>query len=125
MRKTLTFGVFILSVAIAGSFLGLASAQETEGPQAPDAVLLIEEFSYPTGQLTTVSGGNWITNTGTGNFIPVTEGSLSYPSYPSSGIGNKIQRPLRKTRIDHSLSGRLEQYMHLSSLMLRIQICYR
>ena len=37
MRKTLTFGVFILSVAFAGTFLSLASAQE--GPEAAAAVV--------------------------------------------------------------------------------------
>jgi DNA/RNA endonuclease YhcR with UshA esterase domain len=54
-------------------------------------VLLEENFDYTTGQLTTVSGGNWVNFSGTGNFIQVSSGSLSYTGYPSSGIGNKIQ----------------------------------
>jgi hypothetical protein len=61
------------------------------------ATLLMEEnFNYAVGQLTdngggaNVSGGNWIDFSGTGNYIPVTAGSLSYTDYPSSGTGNKI-----------------------------------
>lgn len=49
-----------------------------------------ENFSYTTGQLTTVSSGNWINFSGTGNFIQVVDSSLNYPGYLSSGIGNKI-----------------------------------
>lgn len=61
------------------------------------ATLLMEEnFDYAVGQLTdngggaNVSGGNWVDFSGTGNYIPVTAGSLSYTDYPSSGSGNKI-----------------------------------
>src|SRR5688572_26253470 len=54
------------------------------------ASLFVEEFSYSTGQLTTVSGGTWVNFSGTGNFIQVTGGSLTYSGYVSSGIGNKI-----------------------------------
>ena len=49
-----------------------------------------EDFEYSIGDLTTVSGGNWTNFSGTGFFIPVISGSLSYPNYASSGIGNKI-----------------------------------
>jgi hypothetical protein len=57
-------------------------------PQA--TALMIEDFVYPTGQLTSVSGGTWVNFSGTGNFIPVSSGSLTYSGYPSSGKGNKI-----------------------------------
>lgn len=59
-------------------------------------LLLEENFSYSTGQLTAyggganVSGGNWVGFSGSGNYIPVTSGSLSYSGYPSSGTGNLI-----------------------------------
>lgn len=53
-------------------------------------LLMDENFSYSTGQLTSVSGGNWVTNTGSGYLIQVNSGSLSYPGYLSSGIDNKI-----------------------------------
>lgn len=59
-------------------------------------LLLEENFSYATGQLTSaggganVSGGNWVTIGGTGNYIQVSSGSLSYSGYLSSGTGNKI-----------------------------------
>ncbi|HLG33024.1 MAG TPA: hypothetical protein VI362_08265, partial [Ignavibacteriaceae bacterium] len=49
-----------------------------------------ENFDYSTGQLTTVSAGNWVNFSGTGNFIQVTSGSLSYSGYQSSGLFNKI-----------------------------------
>jgi len=62
-----------------------------------EAQLLLEEnFNYSTGQLTSaggganVSGGNWITIGGTGNYILVNSGNLSYSGYLSSGTGNKI-----------------------------------
>ena len=52
-------------------------------------LLLEENFDYATGDLTTVSGGNWV-NIGGTQLIPVTSGSLSYTGYPAAGIGNKI-----------------------------------
>ncbi len=61
------------------------------------ATMLMEEnYSYSTGQLTSaggganVSGGNWITSSGTGNYIQVIGQNLSFSGYPSSGIGNCI-----------------------------------
>lgn len=56
----------------------------------------VDDFSYATGQLTDASGGAntsggvWVTNTGTGSFLQVSAGSLSYAGYPSSGVGNKL-----------------------------------
>jgi DNA/RNA endonuclease YhcR with UshA esterase domain len=59
---------------------------------AQGALLLEDNFSYATGQLTTVSGGNWAAVSGAGvNPIMVSSGSLSYSGYPSSGAGNKIE----------------------------------
>ena len=52
--------------------------------------IMEENFDYLAGQLTTNSGGNWVTNTGTGNFIQISNGSLSYTGYLSSGLFNKI-----------------------------------
>ena len=62
-----------------------------------NAQLLTENFDYAIGQLTSGGGGAnvsdsaWISFSGTGNFIPVISGSLSYPGYSASGIGNKVQ----------------------------------
>jgi hypothetical protein len=56
----------------------------------------IENFDYPVGQLTSGGGGgnvsdsNWLSFSGTGFYIPVVAGSLTYPGYPASGIGNKV-----------------------------------
>lgn len=58
--------------------------------------LLNENFSYSVGQLTSngggsnVSGGNWTVIGGTVQ-LTVEAGSLTYPSYLSSGIGNKLK----------------------------------
>lgn len=60
-------------------------------------LLLNENFSYSPGQLTdagggaNVGGGNWITNSGTSNYIQISSGSLSYSGYPSSGVNNKLE----------------------------------
>ncbi len=62
-----------------------------------NAQLLTDNFDYAIGQLTSGGGGAnvsdsaWISFSGTGNFIPVISGSLSYPGYSASGIGNKVQ----------------------------------
>lgn len=59
-------------------------------------LLLNENFSYNPGQLTdagggaNVGGGNWVTNTGTGSYLQISSGSLSYTGYPSSNINNKL-----------------------------------
>lgn len=61
------------------------------------AQLLTENFDYSTGQLTSgggganVSGDVWISFSGTGFYIPVISGSLTYSSYSASGIGNMVQ----------------------------------
>jgi hypothetical protein len=66
------------------------------GPVAGATLLMEENFSYSAGQLTAaggganVSGGNWVTSSGTGNYIQVIGQNLSFSGYPSSGIGNCI-----------------------------------
>jgi len=50
--------------------------------------LLTEDFNYSAGQLTTVSGGAWVNFSGTGYFIPVSSGNLSYPNYVTSPNGS-------------------------------------
>ena len=112
MRRNIFLRVFVGIILIAGSlFVEDVTAQRrvVSRKVAPDTVVApdttqitpghpirVDDFQYSTGQLTdstggaNVSGGNWITNTGTGSFIQVTAGSLSYTGYPSSGIGNKI-----------------------------------
>jgi len=69
----------------------LAPGSGSSSVAAPQAVaLMIEDFNYPTGTLTAVSGGNWVNFSGTGAFIQVSSGSLPFSGYPSSGPGNKI-----------------------------------
>lgn len=99
MLKHLTIGAFVAAIAFIGFFADQTAAQKARAPRdvesqvavAPSAQIMAEEFDYPVGQLTTGSGGNWITNTGTGNFIPIVAGSLTYAGYKSTGTGNKIQ----------------------------------
>ncbi len=58
--------------------------------------LLVETFNYSDGQLTNaknganVSGGNWITNSGTGYFITVGGTGLTYNGYVNSAEGKKV-----------------------------------
>lgn len=49
-----------------------------------------ENFEYSTGNLTTVGSPEWVSYSGTSNYIQVVTGSLTYGGYPSSGIGNQI-----------------------------------
>lgn len=48
--------------------------------------LLLENFDYPVGDSLTQHG--WISHSGSDFAMFVISGSLSYPGYPSSGIGN-------------------------------------
>ncbi|MGB2868681.1 MAG: T9SS type A sorting domain-containing protein [Bacteroidota bacterium] len=78
--------IFVFLVAFFTATGGIASGQ----------MLLEENFAYSPGQLTdggggtNVSGGNWVSLSGTGNFIAVVAGTLSFFNYPNSGIGNSI-----------------------------------
>jgi len=55
-----------------------------------NAQLLLEEnFDYTAGTLLTENG--WINHSGTTNFIQVNPGSLAYPGYLSSNIGNSAK----------------------------------
>ncbi|MBX7204894.1 MAG: T9SS type A sorting domain-containing protein [Bacteroidia bacterium] len=60
------------------------------------AQILNENFSYSTGQLTSlsaganVSGGNWVNFSGTANPLMVTTGTITYSGYASSGTGNQL-----------------------------------
>ncbi len=68
-------------------------------PLVTNAQLFVDDFNYSTGQLTSagsganVSGGNWASFSGTGNYIPVIAGNLTYPNYSTSASvpNNKIQ----------------------------------
>ena len=61
-----------------------------------NAQILNENFSYTSGQLTSlsaganVSGGNWVNFSGTGNPLMVTTGTITYSGYASSGTGNQL-----------------------------------
>ena len=47
-----------------------------------------ENFDYPAGD--TLTNHGWFNHSGTGFFITLSSGSLSYPGYPSSDIGNSV-----------------------------------
>jgi len=47
-----------------------------------------ENFDYPAGDTLTTHG--WVNHSGTGLFIVLVPGSLSYPGYASSNIGNSV-----------------------------------
>jgi len=95
-RRSFTIGI-LCTIAIFVATFGVSAQKRTTGSPSPEVnSLRVEDFNYAPGQLTdsnggaNVSGGVWITNTGTGNFLQVTAGSLSYTGYPSSGVGNKL-----------------------------------
>jgi hypothetical protein len=48
-----------------------------------------ENFEYPVGDTLTNYGG-WVNHSGSGSLITLQSGSLSYPGYTASGIGNSI-----------------------------------
>jgi hypothetical protein len=82
------------SIGVSGQKAEGGESARTEAVAAPQAIT-VEDFTYATGALTlaggaNTSGGNWVNFSGTGNFIPVSSGSLSYTGYPSTGVGNKI-----------------------------------
>ncbi|MCF8306327.1 MAG: T9SS type A sorting domain-containing protein [Ignavibacteriales bacterium] len=52
-------------------------------------VAVVEEFNYTAGDTLTQHG--WVNHSGTGNFIVISSGSLSYPGYVSSNIGNMVE----------------------------------
>ncbi|MBI5215029.1 MAG: T9SS type A sorting domain-containing protein [Ignavibacteriae bacterium] len=68
----------------------------TMGTMAQGQLLTNENFDYSTGQLTNVngggnvSGGNWVSYSGTTLPLQVTSGSLTFTGYASSGVGNKV-----------------------------------
>ena len=53
------------------------------------ALPLVENFDYPAGDTLTNYGG-WKNHSGSGTFLTLTSGSLSYPGYTASGIGNSV-----------------------------------
>jgi hypothetical protein len=91
----------------------------TTDPPPAGSLLFEENFQYNAGQLTSasgganVSGGNWIYVSGTGNYIQVSDGNLSYPGYTSSSIGRQITiisptssaEDVRRTIPDQTASG--------------------
>ena len=53
------------------------------------SVPLAENFDYPVGDTLTSYGG-WKNHSGTGTFILINPGSLDYPGYIGSGVGNSV-----------------------------------
>lgn len=80
MKKIVLFSVSVLSIFLT----------------AKSQTFVSENFAYLSGQLTSasaganVSGGNWVTVSGTTAFVPVVTGNLTYPSYINSGTGSMI-----------------------------------
>jgi len=85
----------VVNGTITSKSLGAApvsfSVSGTEAGNAASDLLLLENFNYATGELTTVATGIWSVNSGGGtNNIPVVAGALTMSGYPSSGVGNSI-----------------------------------
>jgi len=52
-------------------------------------ILLIEDFNYPAGD--TIGAHGWVTFSSWVNPITISSGSLTYPNYSGSGIGNSVK----------------------------------
>ena len=55
----------------------------------PADLAYIENFEYPGNDLLAYHG--WVNHSGTGTFVSVFSGSLTFPGYPASGFGNHVQ----------------------------------
>jgi plastocyanin len=55
----------------------------------PAQLPFLENFEYDGSDLLAHHG--WVNHSGSGNFVSVFSGSLTYPGYPASGIGNHVQ----------------------------------
>jgi plastocyanin len=55
----------------------------------PALLTYTENFEYADGDLLAYHG--WVNHSGSGTFVPVAAGNLTYTGYPASGIGNHIQ----------------------------------
>lgn len=85
----------VVNGTITSKSLGAApvsfSVSGTEGGNAASDLLLLENFNYTAGELTTVASGIWTVNSGGGtNNVPVVAGALTMAGYPSSNVGNSI-----------------------------------
>jgi plastocyanin len=55
----------------------------------PAPLPYFENFEYPVDDLLIYHG--WVNHSGSGSFVTVFAGSLTFPGYPASGFGNHIQ----------------------------------
>jgi len=55
----------------------------------PASLTLTENFEYTAGDLLAYHG--WVNHSGSGTFVQVFSGSLTFSGYPASGFGNHIQ----------------------------------
>ncbi len=85
LHRVRSFVVLLVSLMAVGLLLHIgATTVQAQGP------LLDENFEYgdTPGDLTAVSGGNWVAHSGAGNGpVQYQTSSLSFPGYGSSGIG--------------------------------------
>jgi plastocyanin len=81
---------YVYNVAVPGNYTYecLFHPGMTGSFNAASVFPFVEDFDYPVGELLTAHG--WTNHSGTGTFLTVASGSLSYSGYPSSGIGNHV-----------------------------------
>ncbi|MFC2102829.1 T9SS type A sorting domain-containing protein [Bacteroidota bacterium] len=83
---------FTYIITVAGLYEYLCSFHPTtmRGSFAtPSLLTYTENFDFPAGDLLAYHG--WVNHSGTGTFVPLVAGSLTYTGYPASGIGNHIE----------------------------------
>lgn len=76
-------------VANLAPFSAQAAAQAPRESAVTAAPLVADNFDYggSAGDLTAVSGGNWVNHSGTSGFVQYTPIGLEMPAYGSSGVG--------------------------------------
>jgi hypothetical protein len=104
---------------------GMANATSQTQPSSQDqsgvqgVPLLDENFDYggTPGNLTAVSGGNWLNHSGTSGFVQYITTSLSMPSYVSSGIGGSATHNETGEDVNRSFTEQTNSVVYYAALV--------
>ncbi len=107
------------SAQASGRYASSASEATGSGPGILGTPLLDENFAYgeTPGNLTAVSGGNWVTHSGTSGFIQYVTSSLSMPSYISSGIGGSATHNETGEDVNRSFTEQTNTVVYYAALV--------
>lgn len=90
VNKTITGTISHSSGAIPEASVALTGIEY--GVAAPGILIMKEDFNYgaTAGNLITLSGGNWLSFSGTVNPVKYMPSGLSFPNYAGSGVGGAV-----------------------------------